>query len=150
MPVLDRRFTVDAPIDAVRAFHRDTSALKLLTPPPAIVRIHEMEPLGEGSVSRFTVWFGPLPIRWTAVHSDVGPDGFTDTQAAGPCRRWVHTHRFTAIDETHTEVHDRVEYEYGVGIDAVVSRLAFNPLAMRAMFAYRAIVTKRKAPRARA
>jgi hypothetical protein len=44
-----------------------------------------MEPLAEGSISDFTLWFGPLPIRWTARHSHIDPlHGFTDTQVRGP------------------------------------------------------------------
>ena len=51
MPVFDYSFTVDAPLEAVQDFHHDTSALKKLTPPPTIVQLHSIEPLGEGSVS---------------------------------------------------------------------------------------------------
>lgn len=39
MPVFDYRFTVPASLEAVRGFHRDTSALKTLTP-PQIGRAH--------------------------------------------------------------------------------------------------------------
>ena len=53
MPVFDFSFTVDAPLSAVRDFHRDTSALKRLTPPPTFVRLISIEPLAEGSVSKF-------------------------------------------------------------------------------------------------
>jgi hypothetical protein len=80
MPTFDFTFTVNAPLADVREFHRDTSALKRLTPPPTIVQLHDVEPLGEGSVSRFTLWVGPLPLRWTAVHRDVSERGFTDVQ----------------------------------------------------------------------
>ena len=65
MPVLDFKYMVQAPLKAVQEFHHDTSALKRLSPPPTIVRLHEIEPLGEGSVSRFTLWVGILPLRWT-------------------------------------------------------------------------------------
>ena len=40
MPVFDYSFTVPASLAAVRDFHRDTSALKRLTPPPTIVQLH--------------------------------------------------------------------------------------------------------------
>ena len=64
MAVFKYSFTVDAPLVKVSDFHRDTSVLKVLTPPPIIAQIHSYEPLGEGSVARFTLWFGPIPIRW--------------------------------------------------------------------------------------
>ena len=95
MPVFDFRFNVDASLESVREFHRDTSALKRLTPPPTIVQLHKVEPLGEGSVSEFTLWVGPMPLRWKAVHRDVSETGFTDIQVSGPARAWEHTHRFT-------------------------------------------------------
>ena len=72
MPTFDYSFTVDAPLDAVRRFHSDTSALLRLTPPPTIVQLQSIEPLAEGSVSKFTLWFGFLPLRWTAVPDLLG------------------------------------------------------------------------------
>ncbi len=145
MPVFEYDFTANASLDAVRRFHHETRALKRLTPPPVIVQIHRADPLGEGSVSHFTMWFGPLPINWVAVHSGVGPQGFTDTQVSGPMKFWQHTHRFTALDERHTRVDEHIEYEYPDGIRGILARLLFSPPALRLMFAYRAWVTRRLA-----
>ena len=91
MKAYTHRFRVLAPLAQVAEFHRDTKVLRYLTPPPLIVTFNELQPLAEGSVADFTMWFGPLPIHWVAVHSDVNPTtGFTDTQAAGPFEIWVH------------------------------------------------------------
>ena len=79
MPVFDFSFEVDAPLAVVQEFHHGTSALKQLTPPPTIVQIQSVEPLAEGSISRFTLWVGPLPLRWTAIHKNVSGNGFTGT-----------------------------------------------------------------------
>ena len=58
----------------------------------------------EGAVADFTLWFGPLPLRWTAVHSEVSAQhGFTDTQQRGPLASWRHTHRFEALDGRDAE-----------------------------------------------
>jgi ligand-binding SRPBCC domain-containing protein len=148
MPTFDYRFTVDAPLVAVREFHRDTEALKRLTPPPAYVQLHEIEPLAEGSVSRFTIWAGALPLRWTAVHRDVSEHGFTDVQTDGPARRWEHTHTFRALSEGQTEIHEHIEYEHHAGLRGLLTRTLFSPLNLRAMFAYRRMVTRRKLRRA--
>ena len=44
-----------------------------------------LEPLGNGSVSEFTLWMGPLPVHWIAIHKDVDPmRGFQDNQLSGP------------------------------------------------------------------
>src|SRR5262245_58129185 len=111
MPIFDYNFIVKAPLTKVAEFHYDTRVLKWLTPFPIIVQFHRVEPLGEGSISDFTLWFGPLPIHWVAVHSQVDPlHGFTDTQQDGLLKRWVHTHRFSRVGEDLTRVSERIEY----------------------------------------
>jgi ligand-binding SRPBCC domain-containing protein len=142
VPTFDFTFTVDAPFAAVSAFHHDSTALKKLTPPPMFVQIHSMEPLAEGSITKFTVWAGPLPIRWTAEHSDVSDSGFTDTQAEGPMARWVHTHRYIPIDDTTTKVTEHIEYEFGSGKDRLVGLLAFSKPALLGLFNYRKLRTR--------
>ena len=116
MPVFNYRFIVPAPIEAVREFHSDTSALKRLTPPPTIVQLHGIEPLAEGSVSEFTLWVGPLPLKWRAIHRNVSATGFTDIQTQGPAGKWEHTHTFHPLTEDKTEIREHIEYEHQAGI----------------------------------
>jgi ligand-binding SRPBCC domain-containing protein len=142
MPVFDYAFTVAAPLAAVRDFHRDTRALRRLTPPPTFVQLHAVEPLGEGSVSRFTLWVGPLPLRWKAVHRNVSDRGFTDVQAEGPARKWEHTHSFVPIDADTTEIREHIEFEHRSGFWGVVTRLLFSRPNLLAMFTYRKLVTR--------
>lgn len=143
MPVFDYRFTVTASPAAVRDFHHDTSALKILTPPPTIVQLHEIEPLAEGSVSKFTLWVGPLPLHWTAVHRDVSELGFTDIQAVGPAKKWEHTHRFIPISDQLTEIHEHIEFEHRRGFWGLVTRFLFSRPNLSVMFSYRKWVTRR-------
>lgn len=143
MPVFDFSFEVAAPLEVVRAFHHDTSALKKLTPPPTIVQIHSVEPLAEGSVSTFTLWVGPLPLHWRAVHRNVSDRGFTDVQASGPARKWEHTHTFTAIDDSTTRIDEHIEYEHQSGFWGLVTRLLFSWPNLFFMFSYRKWVTQR-------
>jgi ligand-binding SRPBCC domain-containing protein len=110
MSVYEHHFRVQATLDRVAEFHQDPRALKRLTPPPVIVRFHEVQPLTENSRVDFTMWIGPLPVRWVAVHSNVEfPKGFTDTQIEGPFTSWVHTHTFRMVNDRTTEIIDRVE-----------------------------------------
>ena len=142
MPTFEHSFSVDAPIEAVRAFHADTSALKALSPPGTFAQMHSIEPLAEGSVSEFTLWMGPLPVRWRAVHRDVGPDAFTDVQDRGPAASWSHTHRFVDLGDGHTRVDDRIVFEHKAGIRGLVTRVLFCRPALRALFAWRAHATR--------
>ena len=136
------RFTVPAPAAAVRDFHHDPSVLSRLSPPPIFVRLGEAEPLGDGSLADLTMWFGPIPVRWQAVHSDVGPSGFTDEQRRGPLRAWRHTHRFIALDDDHTLVEERIAYEHQPGWRGWLTRLVFNRVGLTALFTYRQLVTR--------
>ena len=135
-------FIVAAPVTAVSAFHHDTRVLRKLTPPPIFVQIHRLAPLGEGSEAEFTLWFGPIPVRWLAVHSQVGPHGFTDTQVRGPLQMWQHTHRFTAVSPTRTQVTESIVYEYAPGLRGLLSRLLFARPALWFLFTARKLLTR--------
>jgi len=142
MPTFDYRFRVDAPLRAVQEFHQDTRALRRLTPPPTLVQLHSVEPLAEGSVSKFTLWIGLLPLAWTAVHRNVSANGFTDVQTAGPVRKWEHTHRFTPLGETATEIHEHIEFEHQSSAWGLLTRLLFASPNLYLMFTYRKLVTR--------
>ncbi len=142
MPVFDYQFSVYASLKAVREFHGDTSALKRLTPPPTIVQLHDIEPLGEGSVSQFTLWVGPLPLRWKAIHRNVSERGFTDVQLEGPARKWEHTHAFTPLTAEMTGIQEHVEYEHKRGFWGIVTRLLFARPNLYLMFTYRKLATR--------
>ncbi len=142
MPIFDFKFTVHAPLLEVSDFHRDVRALKRLVPPPTIVQIHEIEPLGEGSISRFTLWLGPLPLRWLAVHRGVCEHGFTDVQAEGPLRKWEHTHTFTPLTADVTEIWDQIEIEHKKGFWGIVTRFLFARLILYLTFSFRKYITR--------
>ncbi len=147
MPVFDSRFRVEAPVVVVSAFHFEPGILKQLTPPLMIMQVHQFEPVAEGSLAEFTMWMGPIPVRWKAVHSDVSPAGFTDTQIAGPMKSWVHTHRFLPLDDGATEVHDHIEFEHHRGLRGIWSRLLFPRPGLKLLFAIRRHITRREVRR---
>ena len=143
-PSFSSRFEVRAPLEAVARFHADPRALTRLTPPPTLMRVHRMDPLGEGSVSEFTMWLGPIPIRWRAVHSSYKAlKGFTDTQERGPMARWVHRHAYRALTDNRTEVTDQIWYQHPAGWRGIPTRLLFSKLPLLLLFRYRAWATRR-------
>jgi ligand-binding SRPBCC domain-containing protein len=137
MYTFDYHYVVNAPITAVRNFHHDTRILKKLTPPPIFTQIHTFEPLGEGSRAEFTLWFGPIPLQWTAVHHHVSDNGFTDQQVRGPLRFWQHTHRFTAVNAHITRIHEHIQYEHHTGRRGLFTRALFNRPALTLLFTMR-------------
>lgn len=104
------RFQVDAPLAAVADFHTQSASMGAITPPPVAVRVHRAPArLEEGDEMEFTLWLGPLPMRWLARIENVSPTGFTDRQLRGPFQHWVHRHAFLSVDEITTAVVDEIE-----------------------------------------
>jgi ligand-binding SRPBCC domain-containing protein len=136
-------FEVRAPQAAVAAFHQNPQSMGAITPPPIIVQMHSAPPrLTEGAQMDFTLWLGPLPIRWRAQIEQVTPISFVDRQLAGPFGSWRHLHTYVAIDAEKTLVLDNVQVE--------LSRRWFWKLAglgmwlsLPLLFAYRGWKTRR-------
>jgi len=143
MPIFSYKFQVQASLKEVSDFHHDASVLRKLSPPPIFVQMHEVEPLGENSVADFTLWLGPLPIRWVAVHTNVGPGGFTDTQKKGWMKSWRHTHKFTQIENNLTQIHDHIEYFHQDNFKGLITRLLFSRPALWFLFTYRRFIITR-------
>lgn len=144
MSTFEHSFVLDASLASVSEFHSDTRVLRRLTPPPIIVQLHRVDPLREGSISEFTLWFGPVPVRWRALHSQVDARrGFTDTQIGGPMRFWRHRHTFNDLGNGRVEVAEHVDYQHERGWRGLFSRLLFAPPALRFLFYYRELATRR-------
>jgi ligand-binding SRPBCC domain-containing protein len=137
------RFTVAAPREQVVRFHRRRQSLVEITPPPIIVQIQSgPEVLSSGDEMRFTLWLGPIPIRWRAAIEDMSPSGFADRQISGPFAHWVHRHTFIEGSEGHTTVRDEIDYVYKRHpVWGLVGRLFV--LGLPALFPYRAWRTRK-------
>jgi ligand-binding SRPBCC domain-containing protein len=104
------RFRVHAPLEEVFEFHRHAAGLKALTPPLAFMRFHQVpDPIQEGDVLSFSMWLGPIPVRWESQFPEFTETGFVDTQGKGPFQSWEHQHSFVAIDQHTTEIVDQIE-----------------------------------------
>jgi ligand-binding SRPBCC domain-containing protein len=127
----EHRFVVKASVAEVTRFHGAAEAFRSLVPPAMLLQIHIQEPLANDSINEFTMWMGPIPIYWKAVHSNVELTGFTDTQTTGPMKSWVHHHVFERVSDQETAVVDRIEYEHHTGWRGLRSRLLWRTRATR-------------------
>jgi ligand-binding SRPBCC domain-containing protein len=136
-------FRISASIEQVAEFHRRSASMAAITPPPIIVKLQRAPTvLAEGDEMAFTVWLGPLPVRWLARIEAVSSTGFSDRQLRGPFAEWVHRHSFRAIDENTTEVSDEITLRlrphpiwWPIGLGMY--------LGLPILFAFRAWKTKR-------
>ncbi len=136
-------FKVNAPLKAVTDFHRRSASMAAITPPPVMVKLHAAPPrLAEGDEMDFTLWLGPLPIRWQARIEEVSETGFVDRQLDGPFGRWDHRHTFKLVDETTTLVIDEIEFELARSPFKAAIGLGMG-LTLPLLFAYRGWKTRR-------
>jgi ligand-binding SRPBCC domain-containing protein len=98
--------------------------------------------MGEGDELRFTLWLGPLPLRWAARIESISPTGFIDRQVQGPFRLWVHRHTFLPLDDSTTEVRDEVTVELKRHLLWGLVGLSMW-LSLPLLFAYRGWKTRR-------
>jgi ligand-binding SRPBCC domain-containing protein len=137
------RFRVKAPLADVAEFHSQSASMGDITPPPAVVKVHEAPArLDEGDEMDFTVWLGPLPIRWQARIEEVTPTGFVDRQLRGPFRCWSHRHSYQPVDEQTTEVIDEIEFKLDKHPVRGMMGLGMT-LSLPFLFAYRGWKTRR-------
>jgi ligand-binding SRPBCC domain-containing protein len=137
--VFEKRTVYKTTLDKLNAFHQDRAALSKLTPPPIFIQLHQdgRTSLTEGDLE-FTLWFGPLPIRWLARHEapPAGLHGFIEWQVKGPLKFWRHEHLFEPV-EGGVALHDRVTLEHQAGWKGVLTRLMFDGLPLQFLFFYR-------------
>lgn len=129
---------INTSLDRLKRFHEDPEALAKLTPPPIVMQLHRdaRRSINEGEIE-FTLWFGPVPIRWIARHEPGPcPHSFADLQIKGPMAYWRHEHVF--IEKPGgVELRDRIVLAHKRGLAGLVTRLLFDGLPMRILFAYR-------------
>lgn len=141
--VFEHRSTIHTTLDKIEAFHQDPAAFSKLTPPPIIAQIHkrDLQSLTEGTLE-FTLWFGPIPIRWMAQHEQgPTPHSFADRMMQGPMQYWLHQHIFEQTDDGITLI-DRITIAHKPGLQGVFTRLIFDGLPLRFLFIYRHLRTK--------
>ena len=91
-----------------------------------------------------TLWFLVLPVNWIARH-EPGPTetSFQDRMIQGPLDVWVHQHIFREVPGGVALI-DHLDYEHRKGgFWGIFTRLMFDGLPLRILFAYRHWQTKR-------
>jgi len=142
--------TVNAPLEAVWAFHEDPQAnLPLLAPPGQGVRVESADlPVGVGSRIAISI-DGPLGrrMRWVAEIVEHAPPHavvfgmearFVDKQVEGPFAQWRHEHEFEAVDSRTTRVVERITYRLPLGPLGWLADWLYVRWRVRALMRHRA------------
>lgn len=149
MKTFIHRSVIPATLEQITAFYEDPRILGWLTPPPIImqVRSDKRTSLTSGELE-FTLWFGPLPVRWKARHEPAAIEyAFVDRMIEGPVAYWVHQHGYRPV-EGGIELTDEISIEHQkTGFWSLFTRLVFDGLPLRFLFIYRHLRTRWSAPR---
>jgi ligand-binding SRPBCC domain-containing protein len=139
----EKRTEMNTTLQRMVAFHEDPKALGKLSPPPIFMQLHrdDRESLTEGELA-FTLWFGPIPIRWVARH-EPGPTehSFADLMIEGPMAYWRHEHIFEETADGVALI-DRVTLSHKPGLKGLLTRLMFDGIPLRILFFYRHLRTR--------
>jgi ligand-binding SRPBCC domain-containing protein len=136
---------IDASVETVWQFHERPDILDILTSPWQPFQVIRREGgLGVGAITEFRLWFGPIPLRWLALHIACEPYRlFVDRQTEGPLDSWEHQHIFTP-ENGKTRLTDAIAFSLpgGVLVEHLIGWLVLAQL--NSMFRYRHEVTQRE------
>ena len=143
-----RSSEINAPVEALRAWHFRRGAFGRLNPPWERATVIEAPvALVDGARAVIEIQMGPLKQRWIADH-EITADGFVDRQASGPFALWEHQHRFERVTDTTSRLTDSIRYRLPMGFPG---RMLGGPLVqtkLDRMFRYRHAVTEADLSRA--
>ena len=114
----DRTSLVNAPAEALGAWHHRPGAFRRLVPPWVRYKVIEEPPdLTDGARPVIKTRLAPLIwSTWIAEIRDAKPGGdFTDTQIKGPFAHWTHRHRFIEKGSEKSQLNDAIEYRLPLG-----------------------------------
>ncbi len=103
------------PVDASTLYRwhaRDGAFQRLVPPWDNIETIAATGGIQDGAKRIMKLHQGPMSLTWEANHyAHIKDEQFVDEQVRGPFKRWVHTHRFEAIDNSSSRLVDHIDYE---------------------------------------
>jgi ligand-binding SRPBCC domain-containing protein len=139
MPLFERTLTFPRPVAEVFDFFLQPANLLRVSPPDLHLQLidpPERLQLGSRITLKGRRWGIPQRITSEVVVFEAGAL-FVDEQRSGPFRKWIHTHRFTAVPEG-TQVQDTIEFEAPGGLLGLVVTESFILKDLEKLFAYRA------------
>jgi len=136
--VLNVETIIPAPLEKVFPFFSKPENLELLTPNFLKFRIISMPSATEKGVQiRYRLRIHHFPVQWLSEISVWEPPRrFVDTQLKGSYKKWIHEHRFEALDGK-TRMTDTVHYQLPFGILGRLAHGLFVRRDIEKIFQYR-------------
>ncbi len=143
MQTYTKRTPIDAPAEALFAYHENPGAFHRLNPPWEPVEvIQEAQSIRDGSEQKMRIKIGPVPQPLNVRHEGyIQGKQFQDKQTAGPFAYWLHTHRMLPESEHTSTLEDHIDYRLPLGPLGQLFGGRFAQAKLARMFAYRHAVT---------
>ncbi len=143
--LFEKSTVLDAPIEAVYAFHENPHNVAKIS--PASFRVHRIEANPEAVAGEtFTLEASQflLPIRWRGVWDQADhPTLLADRALRSPFARFRHEHRFESIDiGRRTRMTDHLEYALPGGCFGDLIGRTIMPVFFAVLFAARHRATR--------
>ncbi len=111
--ILTRSLTLNVPREEAFAFFADAGNLERITPPELNFHIITPQPIDikQGTLIDYELRMRGFPVKWrTEISGWEPPFRFVDQQLRGPYSQWIHTHTFTELEPSKTQIQDEVRY----------------------------------------
>ena len=137
--IFEKTSRIEANAQELYAWHSRPGAFPRLSPPWQQVRLLAGSTgLREGSRVVMELKNGPFRKTWKAEHRNVRPGlGFQDIQLEGPFARWEHTHEFSPVNDTSSELRDRISYQLPAGTIGNLAGKNYARRQLERVFTYR-------------
>jgi uncharacterized protein (TIGR01777 family) len=137
--IFEKTSRIESSAQDLYAWHARPGAFPRLSPPWQQVRLLAGSTgLREGSRVVLELKSGPFRKIWKAEHRNVRPGlGFQDVQLEGPFARWEHTHEFSPVNDTSSELRDRISYQLPAGTIGNLAGKNFVRGQLERVFTYR-------------
>lgn len=139
--VFERTQIVPLPLGETFRFFSDPRNLERLTPRFLKFKFLSTPPslMVPGTAIDYQIHLYGIPVRWrTRIEIVDAPKRFIDVQEKGPYALWRHTHSFKELDDSRTEMKDRVEYALPFGPLGEVAYYLFVRRSLEEIFDFRA------------
>ncbi len=146
---LDRTQVVPIPLAEAFEFFANARNLERLTPDLVHFQFLKAPPerISPGTILEYRLRIFGIPVKWrTRIESVNSPFEFVDVQDKGPYARWRHAHSFRAVDPSHTEIRDRVEFAMPLGPLGEIAYRLLVARSLRRIFDYREASLRRLFP----
>jgi len=136
---VERASPMPASASTLWEWHTRPGAFARLAPPWEPVEVlRQQGGISNGATVTLRVHAGPIPLEWTARHSDVEPGrGFTDSQLSGPFASWVHRHAMVPLTDATSTMVDTIRYVAPFGPLGTIAAVAVIDGKLERLLRYR-------------